>query len=48
MGDGEKIQVRGRIGESLLDLARREDIDLEGMLICTLRPPFAAVEVAFL
>ena len=30
MGDGQQIAVRGRIGESLLDLARREDIELEG------------------
>ena len=29
-GDGQQIAVRGRIGESLLDLARREDIELEG------------------
>jgi ferredoxin len=28
--DGEVKAVRGRIGESLLDVARREDIDLEG------------------
>lgn len=28
--DGTKCSVKGKIGESLLDLARREDIELEG------------------
>jgi ferredoxin len=30
MGDGQTIKVRGKLGESLLDTARREDIELEG------------------
>ena len=47
MGDGEKIQVRGRIGESLLDLARREDIDLEGMLVHQPRLACVAVAIVF-
>ena len=38
--DGDVQVVRGRIGDTLLEVAREYDIDLEGVCICSL--PLAA------
>jgi ferredoxin len=31
--DGDKMSVKGKVGDSLLDVAKDNDIDLEGICI---------------